>query len=216
VISRIRGVLTQLTDQYALIENSGVFYEIRLPSALVERLKDENRVATEIEFETIYYIEAGDKKSSHYPHLVGFTSPVDREFFSLFIQVPGMGVKKALRSLILPVSEIAAAIETKDADKLKRLPGVGGRLADKIVAELVGKCARFALARGSQPLAAAKTDSAPQFVDDAMDILVQLQYSPTEAQQMIDNAMRHNPKVKQAEDLISIIFKSSQLLKGDE
>ncbi len=215
MISRIRGVLTQLTDQYALIENGGVFYEVRLPSALAERLKDENRVTTEIEFETIYYIEAGDKKSSHYPRLVGFTSPVDREFFSLFIQVPGMGVKKALKSLILPVSEVAAAIETKDADKLKRLPGVGGRLADKIVAELVGKCAKFALARDSQPLAA-KATTAPQFVDDAMDILVQLQYNRTEAQQMVENAMKNNPKIKQAEDLISIIFKSSQLLKGGD
>jgi Holliday junction DNA helicase RuvA len=126
-----------------------------------------------------------------------------------------MGVKKALKSLLLPVSEIAAAIETKDADKLKRLPGVGGRLADKIVAELVGKCAKFALARGSEPLAA-KATTAPQFVDDAMDILVQLQYNRTEAQQMIENAMKNNPKVKQAEDLISIIFKSSQLLKGSD
>ena len=75
----------------------------------------------EIEFETIYYIEAGDRKSNHYPRIVGFTEPVDREFFSLFVQVPGMGIRKALRSLILPVSEIAAAIETKDSAKLNSI-----------------------------------------------------------------------------------------------
>ena len=108
MISRLKGTLTQITDQFALVENGGLLYEVRLPSALADRLKDDNRVGGEIEFETIYYIEAGDRKSSHYPRLVGFTDPVDREFFSLFIQVPGMGVRKALKSLILPVSEVAS------------------------------------------------------------------------------------------------------------
>jgi len=178
-----------------------VFYEIRLPSALADRLKDEHRLGAEIEFETIYYIEAGDRKSSHYPRLVGFTNPVDREFFSLYIQVSGMGVRKALKSLIMPVSEIAAAIEMKDSDRLKRLPGVGTRLADKIVAELVGKCARFALAKDSEPLAAKTTKPQP-FVDEAMDILAQLQYSRTEAKEMINAAIKANSKVAQAEDLI--------------
>jgi Holliday junction DNA helicase RuvA len=184
-----------------------------LPSALADRLKDENRLGTDVEFETIYYIEAGDRKSSHYPRMVGFINPVDREFFSLFIQVPGMGVKKALRSLVLPVSEIAGAIEMKDSDKLKRLPGVGGRLADKIVAELVGKCARFALARGSEPLAVKETVAQP-FVDEALAILEQLQYSRSEAQGMIDAAMKTDPGVNQAEELISLVFKSSQTATG--
>ncbi len=214
MISRIRGNLSQITDQFALVENSGVSYEVRLPSALADRLKDENRIGTEIEFETIYYIEAGDRKSSYYPHLVGFTDPVDREFFSLFIQVPGLGVRKALKSLILPVSEIATAIEMKDSGKLKLLPGVGGRLADKIVAELVGKCAKFGLARGSEPLAAKETER-PLFVDEAMDILTQLQYNRSEAKQMIDAALKTNPKVKQAEELISLIFRSAQSAKGN-
>jgi len=214
MISRIRGVMTQLTDHSALLENAGVSYELRLPSALADRLKDENRLGTEIQFETLYYIEAGDRRSSHYPRLVGFTNPVDREFFSLYLQVPGMGVTKALKSLILPVSEIAAAIETKDATVLQRLPGVGARLADKIVAELFGKCARFALARGSEPLAVRKTET-PQFVDEAMAILEQLQYTRTEAKTMIEAALKVDPKVAEAEDLISLIFKSSQAAKGD-
>lgn len=214
MISRIRGVLVQITEQSALIENGGVSYEIRLPSALVDRLKDENRLGKDIQFETLYYIEAGDRRSSHYPRLVGFINPIDREFFSLYLQVPGMGVTKGLKSLVMPVSEIAAAIETKDAAKLKRLPGVGGRLADKIIAELVGKCARFALARGSEPLAARKSEI-PPFVDEAMAILEQLQYTRAEAKTMIDAALKVDPKVNQAEDLISLIFRSSQTSKGD-
>ena len=207
MISRIAGRLAQINDQYALVENGGLFYEVLLPSALAQRLKDNGRIGHEIQFETLYYIEAGDKKSNHYPRLVGFTNPLDREFFSLFTQVPGLGIKKALKSLILPIADIAAAIETKDVGSLKRLPGVGGRLADKIVAELHGKTAKFALARGTEPLASAG-GKAPAFVEEAIAVLVQLQYSPTEAKQMIDIVMKSHPKVKDSEELIALVFRA--------
>lgn len=214
MISRIEGTLTQINDQYALVRNGGLSYEVLLPSALAERLKDDGRVGSEVSFETIYYIEAGDRKSNHYPRLVGFTDPIDREFFNLFTQVPGLGVKKALKSLVLPISEIAAAIETKEPARLKRLPGVGGRLADKIIAELHGKTAKFALARNAEPLAAARPAPQP-FMDEALEVLQQLQYSAQEAKQMVEKAARGNPKINQAEDLISIIFKSANQAKGE-
>ncbi|MGD8923141.1 MAG: OB-fold domain-containing protein, partial [Candidatus Zixiibacteriota bacterium] len=87
MISRIKGKLAQIGEQSALVENGGVYYEVMVPTALAERLKDNGRIGSDIEFETIYYIEAGDKKSNHYPKLVGFTDKIDREFFSLFTQV---------------------------------------------------------------------------------------------------------------------------------
>jgi Holliday junction DNA helicase RuvA len=214
MISRIEGTLTQINDQYALVRSGGLSYEVLLPSALAEKLKDNGQVGSEISFETIYYIEAGDRKSNHYPRLVGFTNPIDREFFNLFTQVPGLGVKKALKSLVLPISEIAAAIETKESARLRRLPGVGGRLADKIIAELHGKTAKFALARNAEPLAATKPAAQP-FVDEALEILLQLQYSTSEAKTMIEKAVEANPKVDRAEHLISIIFKSESEAKGD-
>jgi len=214
VISRIEGILTQINDQYALVQNGGLFYEVLLPSALADRLKNDGKIGGQITFETIYYIEAGDKKSNHYPRLVGFTSPIDREFFSLFTQVPGLGVKKALKSLVLPISEIAAAIETKESERLKRLPGVGGRLAEKIIAELHGKTTKFALARNAEPLASTRTTPQP-FVEEAMEILKQLQYSAAEAKEMIEKAVEANPGVKKAEELISIIFRSGKRPGGE-
>ena len=83
MISRIHGKLIRITDQFALIENGGVSYEVMLPSGLAERLKDSGKVGETISLDTIYYIEAGEKRSNFYPKLVGFTDPVDREFFSL-------------------------------------------------------------------------------------------------------------------------------------
>jgi len=207
MISRIRGRLEQINDQYALIENHGVYYEVLLPSALAQRLKDNGKIGSDIVFETIHYIEAGDRKSNHYPRIVGFTSPIDREFFSLYISVSGLGIKKALKSLVLPISQIASAIELKDSGSLQRLPGVGGRLAEKIIAELCGKTAKFALARGSEPLAAPES-TPPPFADEALEVLTQLQYTRNEAKEMVEAALKANPRITRAEDLISVIFKS--------
>ena len=138
MINRLKGNLVKVKEDIALVENNGLTYEVMLPSALAEKLRQKEAPGEEVSFETIYYIEAGDKKSSHFPRLVGFTDPVDREFFSLLCQVPGMGIKKALKSLVMPIRDIATAIETKDATSLNRLPGVGGRMAEKIIAELNG------------------------------------------------------------------------------
>ena len=80
MISRVRGKLAQVTDVHALVDNGGVFYEILLPSGLAERLKGNGQVGSDITFDTIYYIEAGDRKSSHFPRMVGFTDPIDRQF----------------------------------------------------------------------------------------------------------------------------------------
>ncbi len=209
MISSIKGKLRAISDQHALLENAGLLYEILLPSGLVERLKANESIGKEIEFKTIYYIEAGDRKSNHYPRLVGFTDIIDREFFSLFTQVPGMGVKKALKSLILPIREIATAIETKDPGSLSRLPGVGARLAEKIIAELNGKTTKFALSKVDEPLAVTKSKKQFDPIEkEALEILSQLQYKTTEAEAMIAKAIDSGQKINRVEDLIEFIFKN--------
>jgi Holliday junction DNA helicase RuvA len=209
MISRIKGKLSQVTEHHALVEKAGVYYEILVPSGLAEGLKENGNIGDEITFETIYFIEAGDKKSSHYPRLVGFTDPIDREFFSLLTQVPGLGVKKTLKSLILPIRDIATAIETKDAATLSRLPGIGGRLADKIIAELHGKTAKFALSKKDEPLAVSDRPTIP-FEPEAIEVLLQLQYSRSEAETMIHKALRADPEIDSVEQLIAVIFRTAQ------
>ncbi len=212
MISRIRGELISVGDASALVEVSGLSYEVMIPSALAERLKD-TAIGKEVSFETIYFIEAGDKKSNEYPRLVGFIDPLDREFFSLLTQVSGMGVRKALKSLILPIRDIASAIEMKDTSALSRLPGVGKRLSEKIIAELHGKTTKFALSRTEEPLARPEPSMTP-FMDEAMEILTQLQYSRVEAQAMIQAAMKANPKIDRVEDLITIMFRNEREVKA--
>lgn len=205
MISQIKGKIYKLTEEMVTIELNGLYYELMIPSGLYDELRQARDTNSDITLHTLNYIEAGDRKSYHYPRLIGFTSPVDKEFFQLFTTVSGMGFKKGLKSLTLPIREIAAAIETKDVATLVRLPGVGRRLAEKVVAELNGKMARFALSKGEQPLSALRKEKADIY-DEAAEVLIQLQYSRAEAQKAVDRALKANPKINTTEELISVIF----------
>jgi Holliday junction DNA helicase RuvA len=176
-----------------------------IPSGLHAELKQVHEANAEIPLHILDYIEAGDRKSYHYPKLVGFTRLIDKEFFQLFTTVSGLGFKKGLKSLTLPINEIANAIETKDTATLSRMPGIGGRLAEKIIAELNGKMARFALAKTGQPLTTVRREKA-DIISEAVEVLVQLQYNRSEAERMIEKALAANPKIDSTEKLISVIF----------
>ncbi len=205
MISRITGKISHLGDDQVTLELNGLHYDLMIPSGIHDKLKDAQSGDSTITLFTINYIEAGDKKSYHYPRLVGFSNPIDKEFFQLFTTVSGLGIKKALKSLTLPIREIATAIETKDAATLSRLPGFGNRLAEKAIAELNGKMARFALSKEEHPLTVPSREKA-SFILEAMEVLLQLQYKRPEAEKMVDSALRANPKIDSAEKLISAIF----------
>lgn len=206
MISKIKGVLDKVDEKSALVNVNGIFYEIMLPSGLADSLKKNGSVGTDIIFHTINYIEGG-QVGNQYPRLVGFADPIDKEFFILYTSVPGLGMKKALKSLIMPINEIARAIETEQASILTKLPGVGGRLAEKIIAELKGKTTRFALAKESKPLAVPL--SKPDYADEAMEILLQLQYKRSQAQAMLERAIVTGRRYKSSEELLQQIFKQS-------
>jgi Holliday junction DNA helicase RuvA len=206
MISRIKGTLDLVEDSHAIINVGGLSYEVMLPSALAESLKNGSAPGIEMMLYTLDYIEAA-QVGNQYPRLVGFANPIDREFFSLFTTVPGLGIKKALKSLTMPISDIARAIETDDIDILKKLPGIGPRLAEKVVAELKGKTARFALAKESKPLA--KLEKKPDYADEVMAILLQLQYRRSEAQAMLERAISTGKRFKSSEELLQQIFKQT-------
>lgn len=205
MISQITGQVKKLTESSITLFLNGLYYELMIPSGLHSQLKDAASNGSEISLYTLHFIEAGDRKSYHYPRLVGFTEQIDKEFFQVFTTVPGLGIKKALKSLTLSIREIATAIETKNAATLLRLPGVGGRLADKIIAELSGKMARFALSKGEHPLTSVGKEQF-DLLSEAVEVLLQLQYSRVLADEMVQKALSANPKIKTSNALISAIF----------
>lgn len=95
MISRIKGILDSIEDTAAVVNVGGIYYEIMLPSALAESMHNVGSVGTEVVFYILDYIESA-QVGNHYPRMVGFAEPIDKEFFSVFTSVPGLGVKLSL------------------------------------------------------------------------------------------------------------------------
>jgi len=207
VIQKICGKIDNVGEETISLELGGIFYEVLIPSGLSESLRVLSREGRPVTLYTYYYIESSGNASNMYPRLVGFTVPSDREFFKIFTTVPGIGVRKALRCLTEPVRDIARAIETRDTAILKRLPGIGPRMAEKIVAELSGKVARFALSRSDRPLSIPDKKKI-DFEDEVYDVLSQLQYKPAEIDAMVKRALSIKPDIQSVEEMVEVIFAS--------
>lgn len=117
--------------------DSGLTFEVLLPGYLAERLG--SQTSSIVELQTRHLLEGVGNGSSFVPRLIGFGSPLERSFFDRFTAVKGLGTKKALRALVVEPPIVASAIMRRDAKELTRLPEIGKRLADTIIAELHGK-----------------------------------------------------------------------------
>jgi Holliday junction DNA helicase RuvA len=212
VIARVKGTVAEIHEHAITLDVGGLGYEVLVPSGLALRLRQHGAEGTELTLHTLEYIEGGPAGGAMVPRLLGFVDPMDREFFRLLTSVKGFGPKKALRSLAISTKRFAMAIEDGDCSALAELPEIGRRSAEKIVAELRGKCQKFALIREGEPLEAAAAEIEPDVRSETMQILVgQLQYSAIEAESMIGKATAHGKKFESSQDLISEIFR---LLSG--
>ncbi len=218
MISQLTGKIVQAErrkkDSIALLDINGIVYEMFIPSGLVEEIKEKiNKAKREnidgkLTFFTVHYIEGGMGGGPLTPRLIGFLDPLDRDFFELFTSVSGLGVRTALKAMVVPINEIARAIENADELRLDALPEIGLSTAKKIIAELKGKMAKFALMKESKPLTA-KSQTEIDLKEEALIVLTQLQYSRMEAERMIEKAFVRNKKIKDAEELIAEVFKQT-------
>ena len=124
-----------------------VAYEIMLPGYVVSSLA--GKIGDDITLCTLEYYEGTPAGGNLIPRMVGFMSEGEKDFFLKYTTVKGIGIKKALRSLNIPISTIASAVEDGNEKTLLALPEIGKRLAQQIIAELKGKLTSFALEAGS-------------------------------------------------------------------
>jgi Holliday junction DNA helicase RuvA len=186
-------------------------YEVFVPSGIASRLRQmpESERPNPVTLYTIYYIDGAVGGGHLTPKLVGFLDPLDREFFEVFTTVPGVGFMKALKCLVRPINEIALAVERGDAAFLEELPYVGKKTADRIVTELRGKMAKFALAHSEEPLAIER-ESAGELKQEAVQVLTQLEYSRAEAQRIVDETFARHRNLKTVEDFLRKVFEQRQ------
>ena len=201
MISALTGELSKVEDDRVQLQVGPMLFELLVPAADVPLL--EAGVGQEMTFHTVFYLEGDSSGGNIDPRLVGFLRPEDRSFFQLFITVKGIGPKKALRALVLPVGDIAQAIESKDTRALCELPQIGKRMAELIVAELAGKVTAFAMPSDRTGSRAAPLSKRNPAEEDAIAALVALGERRGDAEHLLDRAKHANPNLRTTTEFIN-------------
>lgn len=202
MIGYIEGKLLKKDEDRILVLANQVGYEVMLPAVVMRTLNDK-----EVGDEVTLFIYYQQSERQPKPVLIGFNSDREREFFQHFITAEDIGPLKAVKALTISVGEIAAAIEARDVAKLKSLKGVGARTAQKIIATLNGKMAKFVDAAPPQ----AEGDPEAEFIRPVLDVLVaQLGHKPADAKKMVGEAMKRNHDISTPEELFDEVYKGSE------
>lgn len=208
MIARLRGMLRSIESGQVLVEVNGITYSLLTSTLVEEHLTKAGLVNREVEFHIFHYIEGGVAMGHMVPRLVGFLNAEDLAFFNLLTTVQGLGVRKTLRALVLPTSAIARAIEMNDIPTLKRLPEIGAKTAQKMVMELKGKALSF-IESGERESFPSRTEVslAEEYQRETVEILKQLQYSESEALDLVARASAANPDIKTSDAMVQEIFR---------
>lgn len=204
MIAQIEGKLLALDDKSGLIQVGPVGYEVLLPGYAINMLG--GRIGDDIMLCTMEYYEGTPGRGNLIPRLVGFLSQDEKDFFEKYTSVKGMGIKKGLKSLTIPIATIASAIEAGDEKLLLSLPSVGKRFAQLIIAELKGKLGGFATGAAA-PGGGEKFEL---FQIEALEILIAWGEKRSEAMELITLACKRHPDIKTAEDLVPLVYRIKQ------
>ena len=202
MITRISGTLERVEPSAVEIAVGPVVHEV-LVTELVRRSL-QGQLGRPVVLHTLEYLEGNPARGNLVPRLVGFLSEVEREFFELICEVDGVGVRKALRAIVRPVGEIAAAIEEQDTKSLSGLPGIGGATAERMIAKLRRRMPKFALlvARESPGEAVAADVLAETF-----DVLRSLGHSESDARRLVDALGQEKKKPKDVQESLEVIYR---------
>ncbi|MDD5094474.1 MAG: Holliday junction ATP-dependent DNA helicase RuvA [Dehalococcoidia bacterium] len=208
MISHLSGAISSIDPDKSriVVDVNSVGYEVMLPAFVMRSIVDRGKKEGDpITLQIYYHVSERQPR----PVLVGFNSEFEKRFFERLIAVEDIGPSKAAKAFVFSVSTVANAIEDGDAKVLEKMPGIGARTAQKIIATLKEKVAEFALLKDEG------YDSIPKVVrkditDETIEVLAGLGYKRAEAKAKVEEALERNRGVKDIEDLIRDIFRSER------
>ncbi|MBB5752610.1 Holliday junction branch migration protein RuvA [Prosthecomicrobium pneumaticum] len=201
MIGKLKGVIDSYGDDHVVLDVQGVGYLVHCSTRTLQALPRPGEAAA-LSIET--YVREDMIR------LYGFATDTEREWFRLLMTVQGVGAKVALGVLgVLKPAELASAIALQDKAQIARAPGVGPKVAGRIVAELRDKAPAFT---GADPavvslqadLAEAR---APRPVADAVSALVNLGYPQVQAGAAVAAAAKSAGEDATTETLIRLGLK---------
>ncbi len=201
MIAKLRGILDTYGEDFVIIDVNGVGYQVHCSARTLQALPAPGEAVT-LSIET--HVREDQIR------LFGFTSDLEREWFRLLQTVQGVGVKVALAVLgTLKPADLATAIAMRDKAAVARTPGVGPKVAERIVSELKDKAPAFANVDPAVVHLAGAIDDhrAPRPVTDAISALVNLGYGQPQAAAAIASASRSAGENAETAQLIRLGLK---------
>ncbi|WP_375464854.1 Holliday junction branch migration protein RuvA [uncultured Methylobacterium sp.] len=198
MIGKLKGVVDSYGEDFVILDVQGVGYVVHCSARTLQRLPKLGEPAA-------LSIETHVREDMI--RLYGFRSDAEREWFRLLQTVQGVGARVALGVLsVLEPGELASAIALGDKGAVARAPGVGPRLATRLVAELKDKAPAFApIDPALIALSGMVEDrTAPQPVADAISALVNLGYPQIQASAAIAAALKGAAEGAEAKVLIRL------------
>ncbi|MCC0015442.1 MAG: Holliday junction branch migration protein RuvA [Rhodobiaceae bacterium] len=202
MISKLKGLIDEYGDHHVVIDVNGVGYILSCSGRTLSALPQVGEAATIFVETTVIQEQI---------RLYGFASALERQWFRLLMTVQGVGAKVALSILSsASVSDLSSAIAMQDKAMVARAPGVGPKVAGRIVSELRDKAPGFiegdvaAFAQVSGAVAV----GAPSATRDAVSALVNLGYGQAQAGAAVATAYREGGEDASTETLIRLALKA--------
>ncbi|MER8980686.1 Holliday junction branch migration protein RuvA [Mesorhizobium sp. M0870] len=185
MIGKLKGTLDEVDEDHCLVDIHGVGYVAYCSARTLAALPSPGEAV-------VLFIETYVREDML--RLYGFQSQLEREWFRLLMNnVPGVGAKVALAILsTLAPADLANAIALRDIAMVSRAPGVGKKVAERIVTELKNKAPAYAgTASGTMGLKQELGDGVASVpITDAVSALVNLGYSRDTAANAVAAALK--------------------------
>lgn len=196
MIGKLKGIIDSYGDDQIILDVQGVGYVVQCSARTLQALPPAGEAA-------VLAIETQVREDAI--RLFGFTSDAERDWFRLLQTVQGVGAKVALAMLgIMNPAEISTAIGTQDKAMVGRTPGIGPKLAARIVSELKDKAPVFGHVDPAVAGLAGEDGArgAPKPVQDAISALVNLGYGRPQAAAAIGASVKALGEEAEASALI--------------
>src|SRR5262245_13916142 len=182
MIGKLKGIIDSYGEDFIVLDVNGVGYLVQCSARTLQELPG---VGQPITLSIEMYVREDQIR------LFGFRTDVEREWFRLLQTVQGVGAKVALSVLgTLKPADLASAIAMRDRAMVARTPGVGPKVAERIVTELKDKAFADLDPAVIRLSGAIEDRRAPQPVVDAVSALVNLGYGQPQAAAAVAAAAR--------------------------
>lgn len=194
MIAKLKGILDSTADGFLILDVNGVGYRVFCSNKTLMKMPSPGQPAALL-------IETQVRED--HIHLFGFADAAEKSYFTLLTTVQGVGAKVALAILsVLSVEELSMAIASGDSKSVTRAPGVGPKLAVRIVTELKGKVGANLSAAGTDTPSREITRACGSAADDAVSALVNLGYARMDAAMAVAKSVKKRGPDAKVDELI--------------